>query len=444
MINLIRNLYLTLRFFLYAGAIVIVLLLSYAFPLLYFLGQALLILLVAVTLVDIGLLFNKKAQISCQRQSSPVFSLGSDNNVRIRVRNRYRLPMKAVLVDELPEQLQERNFSIPLLLDGEGNYETGYQVRPTVRGEYLFGKIHLYIRSFLGLAERKISFDAEKKIAVYPSIIEMKNMELKAFPKISNYQGMKKIRRLGHSYEFEQIKNYVLGDDFRSINWKATGRNGSLMVNQYEDEKAQQIYSIIDKSRAMKMPFNKLSLLDYAINTSLVISNIALRKQDRAGLITFADKIHTTIRADKSREHLKKILEALYNEEEKDTEANYEALYLSVKNFIKGRSLIMLYTNFESYYAVERILPILRKISRTHLLVVVFFENTEILDYTRASVNNLEEIYYQTIAQKFVGEKNKIIYELKQFGIQAVFTHPEHLSLNTVNKYLELKSRGLI
>ncbi|MEZ5054237.1 MAG: DUF58 domain-containing protein [Chitinophagales bacterium] len=98
------------------------------------------------------------------------------------------------------------------------------------------------------------------------------------------------MRKIGHSYEFEQIKNYTSGDDIRSINWKATGRRNQLMINQYGDEKSQQIYSILDKSRAMNMPFNGLSLLDYAINTTLVISNTALHKDDKAGLLTFNEK----------------------------------------------------------------------------------------------------------------------------------------------------------
>ena len=119
----------------------------------------------------------------------------------------------------------------------------------------------------------------------------MKNFELKAFDRVSYSTGIKQIRRVGHSYEFEQIKNYVRGDDFRSINWKASSRRATLMVNQYQDERAQQVYSIIDKSRAMRMPFDGLSLMDYAINTSLVISNVALAKHDRAGLLTFSDVI---------------------------------------------------------------------------------------------------------------------------------------------------------
>ncbi|HXC03729.1 MAG TPA: DUF58 domain-containing protein, partial [Bacteroidia bacterium] len=239
-------------------------------------------------------------------------------------------------------------------------------------------------------------------------------------------------------------KNYVMGDDYRSINWKATSRKAELMVNQFEEERAQQIYAVLDTSRSMKMPFGGLSLMDYAINTTLVISNIALNKQDKTGLVSFADRINTVIRADKGKGHLRMIMEGLYNLEESNTEANYELLYLAIRNSIKGRSLLFLYTNFESYFALERALPIIRRLNKIHLLVVVFFENTEVLEYSNKPSKNVEDIYLHTIAQKYISDKRQIVSELRQYGIQAILTRPEDLSINTVNKYLELKSRGMI
>ncbi|MCB0580934.1 MAG: DUF58 domain-containing protein, partial [Phaeodactylibacter sp.] len=98
----------------------------------------------------------------------------------------------------------------------------------------------------------------------------------------------------------------------------------------------------------------------------------------------------------------------------------------------------------ESSYALERVLPILRRINTFHLLVAVFFENTEIRDFVEARVETLEDIYHQTIARKFLTEKSQMVQKLQQYGIQAILTRPEDLSINTVNKYLELKSRGLI
>lgn len=440
----IKNIYLTHKFFLLFGSIVLLLLFSFSFSFLLAVSTVLILCAIAISITDILILFSPKIKISCRRITGKIFSLGSENTIKLELKSNYNFPLKLSIIDEVPVQLQDRTFNIKLNLLPNQHPLISYTIRPSIRGKYHFGKTHIFIKSFLGIIERRISFHLETTVAVYPSVLEMKKFELKAFAKISDYSGIKRIRKLGHSYEFEQIKNYVPDDDFRSINWKATSRKGNIMVNQYEDEKAQQVYSIIDKSRAMKMPFNDLSLLDYSINTTLAISNIALLKHDKAGLISFADKIHTSIPADRNRGQLRKILEALYNEKERNLEANYEALYIAVKNSIKGRSLLFLYTNFESYYALERALPILRKINSSHLLVVVFFENSEIINYSQIQVNSIEEIYHQTIAQKFISEKNKIVQELKRYGIQAILTSPENLSINSINKYLELKSRGMI
>ena len=216
------------------------------------------------------------------------------------------------------------------------------------------------------------------------------------------------------------------------------------MVNQYEDERSQQVYCIIDKSRTMKMPFYGLSLMDYAINTSLVLTNIALRKYDRTGLITFSDRLGSAIKADRKANQLNLILNALYNEKERNLEANFELLFQATRNLINGRSLILLYTNFESMYALERVLPLLRKINMQHLLVVIFFKNTEIEAYAASSPADTEQVYQQAIAQKFLLEKQQMVQKLRQYGIQTVLTAPEDLNINTINKYLELKARGLI
>ena len=216
------------------------------------------------------------------------------------------------------------------------------------------------------------------------------------------------------------------------------------MVNQYEDEKAQQVYCVIDKSRVMRMPFGGLTLIDYSINAALVMSNIILQKKDKAGLLTFSDKLGSTLAADNSPNQLGRILHELYREKEGKGEASYELLYYAVRRLVRGRSLLLLFTNFESQFALERVLPTLRKINNMHVLVVVFFINTEIEEFTKQNVQTTEDIYHQTIAQKFSDEKTQMMQKLRQYGIQTILTRPEDLNINTINKYLELKSRGLI
>lgn len=439
-----KNLFLTNRFFGLLGAFVALFGLSFAAPMVFPVVQSLFVLVLVLVVLDLFILYNKNIELHCERVLPKVFSLGDENPVHIHIQNLSNTKLHINIIDELPVQFQIRDFEKQVILESNERHQVEYQVRPLVRGEYQFGAINLFLSSRLGLAERRWRVESTATIPVYPSILQMKQFELKAFDRIAMFKGIKRLRRIGHSYEFEQIKNYVRGDDYRSINWKASSRQATLMVNQYEDERAQQVYSIIDKSRAMRMPFNGLSLMDYAINTSLVISNIALQKYDRAGLVTFSDKIGTALKADSQPAHLNKILYALYKEKEHVLEANYELLYYAIRKLISGRSLLLLYTNFESMYALERVLPILRRINNFHLLVVIFFENTEIRDFVKQKVDTLEGIYHQTIAQKFLSEKAQMVQKLHQYGIQAILTAPEDLSINTINKYLELKSRGLI
>lgn len=440
----LANIYLTRRFFYILGGIIFILSIGFVWKPLFYLGQTLLGTLLVMTVVDLLLLHALKFRFRAERVTPNLLSLSDDNNIKVMLITNAPMDLQAELIDELPEQLQLRDFKFAFTLAANEKKTIEYTVRPIKRGVYNFGKVRLFLTTILGLVQRRINFDIQQDVAAYPSIIQMKQYELMAFAKIATADGIKRTRRLGHSYEFEQIKNYVQGDDFRSINWKATGRRGDIMVNQYEDERSQQIYCIIDKSRAMRMPFEDMSLLDYAINASLVISNIALLKYDRAGLLTFSDKIGTYVKAERKRNQLKLILEALYRQKERPLEANYELLYQASRNMVRNRSLIMLFTNFESMYALERALPVLRRISRFHLLVVVFFENTELTAYMESPAQSIEEIYSKTVARKQHTEKQQMVQELKRYGIQSILTKPKELSINTVNKYLELKSRGFI
>lgn len=437
-------LYLTNRFFWVFGGLAAFFALSYGFGILFPLAQAAFLVGVALVGVDIALLFGRRPNVLCARELSPVFSLSDPNPVTLRLHNAGPLRLSLTVLDELPVQFQRRDFEERLTLAPEERSVIRYELKPLTRGAYHFGKINVFAATRLGLAERRIRFDQPAEVSVYPSIIQMKRYELRAMRHIAHETGIKKMRRIGHSYEFEQIKNYVQGDDYRSINWKASSRRATLMVNQYEDERSQQVYCIVDKSRVMRMPFEGLSLMDYAINTSLAISNIILKKQDKAGLITFSDVMGATLKAERNAGQLNRIIESLYREKERSGESNYELLYEAVRRLISMRSLLLLFTNFESSYALERALPILRRLNRFHLLVVVFFENTEIRALANEEVERTADIYRQTIARQFLQEKKEMVYKLRQYGIQAILTRPQDLTLNTINKYLELKSRGLI
>jgi uncharacterized protein (DUF58 family) len=169
-----------------------------------------------------------------------------------------------------------------------------------------------------------------------------------------------------------------------------------------------------------------------------------LGKQDKAGLITFAETPKALVKAERSKSQLKKIIETLYKEKEGSVEANYESLYMITQKFIAGRCMMLLFTNFDSTYALQRVLPQLQKLNDKHLLVVVFFENSEVTTQTSSHVETLEDVYTQVTAEHFALTKIQLVQELRQAGIMSILTKPEALTVATINKYLEVKSRGMI
>jgi uncharacterized protein (DUF58 family) len=369
------------------------------------------------------------------------FSIGDDNKVVITIHNNYSFPARLGVIDELPDQFQERHWRRKLKLAAQSTDEIVYFLRPTTRGEYVFHDINLFVTAPLQLVKRRYVFSAEQVIKVYPSYIQMRRYHLLAVANRLQELGVRRMRQLGHSMEFEQIKECVRGDDYRTINWKATARKEALMVNNYTDERSQQIYCIINKGRVMKMPFSGMTLLDHAINSSLVLSNVALVRQDKAGLITFAENLDSFVQADKKPTQMNHVLETLYKQQTRFLEPDFEKLFSVIRTRITNRSLLVLFTNFESMESLEREMPALRKIARYHLLLVVFFENTELKALTEQKAGTLEDIYIKTIAEKFAFEKRLMVKELQKNGILSVLSSPENLTVNTINKYLELKTR---
>jgi len=424
-----------------AGVAAAAYVLSYFLPFLFLVGHIILVLLAISIFVDMILLYGKSKGIRSKRITAERFSNGDQNKVLLHIDNDYSFPVMLSVIDELPVQFQERNWMRKLKIDAGKNSEIEYSLRPVQRGEYVFGNVNIYVYSPLAIVKRRYIIEEEQLVKVYPSYMQMRRYQLLAVSNRLQEAGVKRIRRLGHSMEFEQIKEYVRGDDYRTINWKATARKSDLMVNNFTDERSQQIYCVINKGRIMKMPFDGMTLLDYAINASLVLSNVALVKHDKAGLITFAENVDSFLPADKKPTQMNLLQEMLYRQQTLFLEPDFEKLYSVIRGRITQRSLLVLFTNFESVYSLEREMASLKRIAKYHLLLVVFFENTELKTLTENKVSTIEDIYIKTIADKFVYEKRLMIKELHKNGIASILTTPENLTVNAINKYLELKTR---
>jgi uncharacterized protein (DUF58 family) len=443
MANFFKTIFLTKRFYLLFISIILLYVTSFFIKPIFSLVNALFFVALAICIIEIIFLYFLFKAPTAARYLRQRLSNGEKNQVQLVIKNNMGMPMLLEIVEELPLQFQERNMSVQRLLPAKNELEILYNVTPFSRGTYGFGHTILFCSSQLGLLQRKFVANNEEDVSVYPAFSQLSKLGLMA-ETTQNEQGSKRVRKIGQSTEFEQIKEYIIGDDVKRINWKATARKGDLMVNTYTEEKSQQVYCIIDKGRVMKMPFAGLSLLDYAINATLGLTSVCLQRQDRIGLLTFSSKLDASLAADRQPVQREKIMDVLYNETTNFMESDFELLYMQVRQKIKQRSLLILFTNFESLNGLKRQLTYLRSIAKHHLLLVVFFENTELNQLTTVAVNNIEQAYVKTIAEKLAFEKRMVVKELFKYGILSILTKPENLTVNVINKYVELKQKEMI
>lgn len=438
-----KNIFLHNRFYIALGIIALLFVVSYSFLFLYPIVWGAIGLLVIIITLDSYLLYNSHNKVVVRREVGKKISLSETHKISYSLEKDSDNPLDIEMYDELPQQLQHRTFLKKIQLS-EKPYTFDFQIRPYERGIYAFGDIHLYLSNpKINLLQRKVTLAMSREVQVVPSVKQMKKYELQVFSKTARLSGIRQIRQIGENDEFEHIRPYTQGDNVKAINWKATSRKNQLMVNQYQNSRHQSVYCIVDKGRSMKMPFNGLTLLDHAINSTLTLSNIILKKYDHAGLLTFSDKIGTMITASAKKGQLEKISDALYNQKTGFKESNFELLSQVAVRQINRRSIWLFYTNFETPYDLKRHLPHLCYMSKRHLIVVIIFINTELIETSEMECETKSDIYKKTFAQKALLEKELIKEALIKNGIQTILTRPEKLSVNVINKYLELKAKRM-
>ena len=441
--------FLTRRFYIALIVVVLVMAAGYLWSPMFNVGRVLLLLFVMAVVADVVLLWRLRGA-QAFRSMADRFSNGDENVVRIRVENNYLFPIDVEVIDEIPFVFQRRDVCFRAKIEKQEAKTIKYSLRPTRRGVYGFGRVRVFVASPLGLVQRRYTCGEPQDVKVYPSFLMLHQYELLAISNNLTEMGIKRIRRVGHHTDFEQIKDYVAGDDFRTINWKASARRSKLMVNVYQDERSQQIYSVIDKGRVMQQAFQGMTLLDYSINASLVLSYVAMYKEDRAGLATFSSDFDTFVPASRRPGHMQMLLETLYAQQTEFGETDYSALVANLNKHVTKRSLVVLYTNFTGLVSMQRQLPYLQQLNQRHRLLVVFFEDEELKEYLAHNLStanrqpSTEEYYRHVMADRFVYEQRLIVSTLRQHGILSLLTTPQNLSVDVINRYLEMKSRQQI
>ncbi len=432
-------LYFTLRFYLVAAILVLLFIISFFFPPLFIVTKVLTGLWVLAVVVDLALLFITRAKPNAERACSDRFSNGDENEVKIEFCNPYSFKSRVEVIDEMPVEFQMRDFVMKDHLKAKQQHTISYSLTPKKRGVYHFDRIRLFFSSPIGLVQRRFTCGTPFSVKVYPSYTHLSLYSLIAIHNKLDEVGIKRVRQVGADTEYDQIKDYVQGDDYRNINWKASARAYSLKVNVYQQERSQNLYAVIDKGRMMQQTFNGMTFFEYAVNASLAISYVAMKKDDRSGLISFAKEVDGFVPAAKQGGQMQCLMEQLYHEQTIFSESDYSGLSSFLAAKVTKRSLVILFANFATLNQLKRELQYLRQISRQHKLIVVIFKDRQMHEFVELSPKNTEEYYQQIMVEQYIEEKDHIERTLRQNGIITLQTYPENLSINIINKYLEVR-----
>jgi uncharacterized protein (DUF58 family) len=412
----------------------------------FLIGKIGVFLLVLLVLIETILLFRVKNPLSVSRKLPVRLSNGDTNLVELNLVNYLSKPLLLTIFEDLPVQLQIRTWQKNGRISAKSSQKFSYEISPKKRGLYQWQNTYVIIQ-FLpySLVSRKLDFEADESIECYPSFEQFKKIPIKAT--VSNFQdnaAENKVRKIGQSLDFEQIKEYTTEDDYRHINWKASAKKGQLMLNQYQEERSQDIYCILDMGRAMKSSFENQSLLDYAINAVLGLSKTVISLQDKAGVLGFTHDKCLFLPARKDLKQFGKINEMLFNLKTDFLESSFELLYKFARINIKQRSLLIIFSNFDSVNSLNRQMIYLKALAKYHVVLVVFYENTVIAKSVDQKATDLKGIYTNTMGLSLLMQNRLIIKELNSAGIQSLMIQPKNLNLEVIRKFVEIKKKRLI
>jgi len=309
-----------------------------------------------------------------------------------------------------------------------------YSVTPSKRGAFTFPHIHLRVRGVLGLCSKYFSHLCPMEFKVYPNLKDLGRFRIMTQKNRLLPKGEKAVRLFGSGTEFESLRTYVEGDDYRKINWPVTAREMRLIVNGYQIEKNQPIFMMIDAGRPMSYNIKGYQKLDYAINAALVLSDIVNQKGDQSGLLVFDKEVHSLIMPGKGDVHRNNLMEALYHIQGTRDTSDYQTAFLTLCQRQKRRSLVFIFTDCETLEEARALTTGMAQLKRRHVPIIVFMKNDGLIALTDHTDRHVQEV-----AQSFLTERRQLFRTLNVMSVANIETAAEKFSTAAVNQYLSLR-----
>ena len=348
----------------------------------------------------------------------------------------------ACLADHAPAGFECHDLPATLTLDPAQETKFSYRLRPLLRGEHRFGPIAIRIRSPWSLWWKQIAVRTDSTVKVYPNFAAYSRHALQAADVSANRMGVLKRRRRGEGLDFEQLREYRMGDSPRQIDWKATARIGKLISREFQDERDQRILLLADCGRRMGARDSELSHFDHALDTLLLLAYVGLRHGDSVGMMTLGGP-RRMLAPHKSTATLSRILHAVYDLQPTLEATDFELAAQSLLTRERKRALVVILTNVRDEDD-ESLLAAVHLLSRHHLVLVASLRERSLDDACAEPPTNAASHALRGTALDYRARRDASFRRLRQAGVLCLDVGPGELAIATVNHYLEIKGRGLL
>ena len=394
------------------------------------------------------------ADLVVERQLPRRLMIGAENEILIILSHSLPRPVQLFLKDEYPPELELRGerllVATPTPVKGSRTIpalcsaSVGYKLYAANRGDFHFGDILLRWRSPWGLVIKQARVPAATHVKVYPNINEAHKYELQAQRNRLLQAGLRRVRLRGQGREFESLRDYVPGDELRHVSWATTARRGRLTTRQYQVERNQSIVVMLDAGRLMTSRIEKLAKLDHAINAALAIGYVATSGGDNLGLLVFNRQVTKYLAPQRGHAQMGLLLESLYNVKAQMVEPSYARAFQYLSKHCKRRSLVIILTDLVDRESSAELLSYTETLLPRHLPLIVTIGDNDLRALVKHVPQEVRDVYQQSVAEELLQQREEALARITELGGLALDVPAGQLSLQLVNKYLEVKERGLL
>jgi uncharacterized protein (DUF58 family) len=392
----------------------------------------------------------KPGELELQRIWHSPPSLGVRSKVSIELHNFGRHPVFARVTDETPRTLRTEPPVLTLAAAAGASATADYEILPTQRGDLAVGRLFVRYQSALRLAERWAVADTSATVRVLPNIEQARQQTLFLIRTRQVAMERRRRRHRGLGREFESLREYRTGDEFRNISWTATARRSKLITRVFQVERSQTVWIVLDAGRLLREQIVEsgaaltLSKLDYAVDAALALAQVAMHSGDRVGLLAYGREVQQNCNAGRGAAHLHAIVESLALVRPEPHEADHGRAARALLTEQHRRSLIVWITDLAETAGTPDVVEYALQMTRRHLVLFAAVGQPDLRDRVARRPESEEDMFRYVAAIEIVQRRELLLRSLRQRGVLAMELMPGALAASLVNQYLDIKDRSLI